>query len=234
VTRGTVVDRLDHWADVPGPEIADLGGEDDVRASLLEVSTGPHLARLVAIILDAWPRLGDAEGMAEAVLEAMVASERLLEIQDGLDHLLESPNFLPLGGDALGRAALDRAGHRATSSQAAIAAAWLACALRLELGGWTHQRLQVAVALTSGVGTDFPSFTTPLVRLVSIAYEAWRLPELREALDHLAGIPAIRQDAMQERALAELSDALAATDRDALLDGLQRARESFQVAGRED
>jgi hypothetical protein len=230
----TVTAILDSWTSPTSPDLQALGGESAVYDDADVLFSGPHLAAVITTLLSRWQQLEDPDRAGELIVDGVSKTTRLLELQDSLDAILERPAFLESYGLRLSSALLGRVPQRDSDNRAALAAASLGGALRLELGGWAGQRLAVAAALQAVSESENELFAVPVARLLGIAYEMWRFPELKAAISRLELAPAAAEDARHEKAIASLADALGAETRDALLTGLETAHGLFARAGRED
>jgi hypothetical protein len=225
---------LDAWAGETRPSIADLGGEEVILRDAEAIIASHHLAAVVESLVREWETLIDPEASSGFVVRAASETQRLIDLQDTLDLVLGSDVVLANIGAALSHALLQRATERGSNIEAAIAAASMSAALRLELGGWTQNRLPIATILRGVDEQENELYAGPATRLLSVAYEQWRFSEFKDALRRLEGNPFVTADARHELAMAELVDAVDAVDSDSLIADLKSVAAMFASAGRED
>lgn len=200
-----------------------LGGEHIFADHGDVLATSAVLPLFVSALCEAWGRLTEPQRAVEFLTLAIKKNARPLAFAETLDVLMAHPDVCTAVGPEFSAALLARAARREGSFEASFAVRALGGALRLALSGITRKH-SVLGALAEISDAEDPLFAEPACRLIGVAFEQWRDPDLTEVLQRLLRIDEASSDAAFELGLAALITAFEEPDQALALESLRSAR----------
>jgi hypothetical protein len=234
----TTVRRIEEQIASAGAiNLEELGGVESIWRESDELASGPYFEEIVRALLRGWSSIDVAD--AKRFILSGVRTQQLPNRLDGaIEAVLAEPFAVDLIGADLGSELLERAKTRGDARSALLAALALEGALQLAIGGYLNRYLVLA-SLTGVDAREDLVFAQRVARLLGVAHDHWRDPELVAALDRLAAVHGAEADVAVELGLARLVTAVTANTPDKVADELEAARTMFETAehteeGRDD
>jgi hypothetical protein len=201
-----------------------VGGEAELLDSSAELVQSRFLPELVQMLERDWTSVSDHRRALAFLEESFTLQRHALTLANALDALLVSPSLLRSGASEIGGVLLRRTDREARRREPTTARYALDAVVRLALGGWIN-RFPVLTVLSDLDAAEDPDLASAACRYLSICYEQYRAPELRDALERLHAIPDSEADAAYELAMTSVLDALEQDTFDDVRVGLVEARQ---------